>query len=357
MDKSTSRKRLFDEIDTLDSLSSPMKSAKIHGIVTTLSPMKSGPKMSYFEGKLADDKASIRLVGFNKAQHHELEAHCKEGDMVTFENCQIQKSKYNDNMEVLLKQSSKVLSSPKKLLNDVLTTPSTSSHHITLDQLSSIPDYDLVDVKVKVTELGEKLEVTSNLYKQDVMISDSTDTSKLTLWQESINSLQLAESYQIENLVVKSYNDVKFLSPSKYGYAALQLDDIGTVNEEPMKTITTELKNAEIAAVGKITKSITCLSCNGRVDTINEKIGCCTKCSMTLKLDKCKQKITIELFVTSDNETCTLYANLAAVHSITENDTFSELSDLNELTASLLMSDPFTLIYDSTRAINSVNRS
>ena len=51
------------------SVCKPIKSAKVHGIVTSLSPMK-GHK--YFEGCIADNTTSMRLVGFAATQQKEL---------------------------------------------------------------------------------------------------------------------------------------------------------------------------------------------------------------------------------------------------------------------------------------------
>ncbi len=47
-----SRKRLFEEYDNLGSADRPSKAAKVHGILTSLSPMRAG---KYFEGHISDD--------------------------------------------------------------------------------------------------------------------------------------------------------------------------------------------------------------------------------------------------------------------------------------------------------------
>ena len=67
-----SRKRPADEFSRLD-VASPTKCARVHGLITKLSPMKSSAgKNGYFEGQLADESTSIRLVEFDISQQHQM---------------------------------------------------------------------------------------------------------------------------------------------------------------------------------------------------------------------------------------------------------------------------------------------
>ena len=84
----------------------------------------------------------------------------------------------------MVSNSTVVLSSPKKLEHLLPTSSTTDS--ITLGQLPSLQNYQKVSVKVKVLEVQDKLEVKPDLCKQDVIISDATNTARLTLWQADI---------------------------------------------------------------------------------------------------------------------------------------------------------------------------
>lgn len=61
-----SKKRDHDQIECedLSTMSSPCKSAKLQGVITQLSPMKG----KFFDGRLTDERASIRIVGFDAMQ-------------------------------------------------------------------------------------------------------------------------------------------------------------------------------------------------------------------------------------------------------------------------------------------------
>ena len=58
-------KRKLDEFDSLSSLTRASPNAKVRGVVTVISPMKKGKACQYFDGELADEKARIRLFGFD----------------------------------------------------------------------------------------------------------------------------------------------------------------------------------------------------------------------------------------------------------------------------------------------------
>ena len=52
------------EVPSLDSIDKPISNANIHGVITSLSPVK-GRHRNYFDATLNDGTAKLRLVGFN----------------------------------------------------------------------------------------------------------------------------------------------------------------------------------------------------------------------------------------------------------------------------------------------------
>ena len=111
MDTSTKnkKKRPLCEFKSLEELvtSTPQKFAKLHGVITELSDMTEADK--YFEGRLADNKASVRIVGFNRQQQKRLSASLQSKEPVELDNCTIKKQLYGDEMEVVIGGSSLAL--------------------------------------------------------------------------------------------------------------------------------------------------------------------------------------------------------------------------------------------------------
>lgn len=61
----------------------------------------------YFYGRLADDKGSIRLVGFDLKKQQEMNKICESQQALCLENCQVSKSKFSDEMEVIVTKISR----------------------------------------------------------------------------------------------------------------------------------------------------------------------------------------------------------------------------------------------------------
>ena len=61
-------KRTFAEVDNFDEVDKVIPSASVHGVLTSISPVKKGRKQNYFEGKLSDGSSKLQFVGFDTKQ-------------------------------------------------------------------------------------------------------------------------------------------------------------------------------------------------------------------------------------------------------------------------------------------------
>lgn len=92
-------------------------SAHIHGVVTSLSPLKKSKKgHTYYHGHLCDGKQSLRFIGF-ASNHQKMPEECLKGrKSVEICNCQSKKSnRDSDKLEVLVKGATKICPSEKNL--------------------------------------------------------------------------------------------------------------------------------------------------------------------------------------------------------------------------------------------------
>ena len=90
--------------------------------------MKKGRNSVFFDGTLADNTSTIRLVGFAPAQQKKLEEYQQKKVAVELHNCEVKRSRYGEGYELMLKSESSIKESPKKI--DV-----SSENEITLEQL------------------------------------------------------------------------------------------------------------------------------------------------------------------------------------------------------------------------------
>ena len=99
------------EFDDIAAITTQRKYAKLHGVVTEVSTMTESDK--YFEGTLADEKGSVRVVGFDAHQQRQLSTWIESKQPVEIVNCKIQKQLHGQEMEVVLGESSEILASRK----------------------------------------------------------------------------------------------------------------------------------------------------------------------------------------------------------------------------------------------------
>lgn len=102
------------------------------------------------------------MIGFDVLQQQKLSEHQEDEQAIMLENCEVKKARYGDSMEVMIKQSTTVVPSPRKLEKVVTCNPSDVT---TIDQLKSLEDYKSVTIAIKVLQVTPKIEVKPGLEK------------------------------------------------------------------------------------------------------------------------------------------------------------------------------------------------
>lgn len=79
------------EFEDLSLIKEPETKATIHGVVTSLSPMKKDSKKC-FDGYMSDGRKKMRFVGFQQDKEAKLAEFTKGGQPVVLSNCSIKKA-------------------------------------------------------------------------------------------------------------------------------------------------------------------------------------------------------------------------------------------------------------------------
>ena len=121
--------------------------ATVHGIVASLSPVKSGPAKKYYRGVLADNDKSIPFVAFSHRNaeppgHDLLQAFREKGDPVIIGNCEVKTSNFTGIPKAELQvHSTTVFEKSLKSFDETVVLEESeeseqlSMKHITLSQL------------------------------------------------------------------------------------------------------------------------------------------------------------------------------------------------------------------------------
>lgn len=349
-----SRKRTIQEVNRFDTLQEPVSNASVHGTITTLSPVKKGKHSVYFEGTITDGSTNLRLVGFSSDQQKKLASFRDQHKPTHLQNCEVKQSRFGDKLEILLKRFTAIVDSPRDIAMSEAVEPPPVSTSIHLDDLPTTQEFQKITVDVKVVVVNEPVTVTGGKTKQDLVVADSTSTARLTLWEEKVHSMDLDQSYTLTNVVVRKYQDKKYLSFPRNGSSVDAIDDIGHVIEydpEDDDEQSRELRKPVVVAVQLFDTYKSCLICKARVECTSPPLGRCTKCSMLQRIDHCGEQVSAKLILQEANSPTT--KTLSGFGSLLQ-----QLAR-GEVTAETLLNCPplTTLTYNKNGVITGVQRN
>lgn len=230
----------------------------IHGLVASVSPMKSEKRARYFEAKLTDGEKHLKIVGFQGEQHDKLADYQEGVKAVALLNCEVKKGLQSEELEVILKSASRVEVSPKKF--EAVDTSKIDNSDITLDALEKRNTFDTVSVDVKVLYVGEPVMVSGGIKKQDVTVADFTTAAKICLWQSDVGKMIEGKSYRLSNVVVRCYQSSKYLSVPKEGATIVEVANLGDVAEDDLAQNFVTVRGAEVIGVLKLEAYPACIA-------------------------------------------------------------------------------------------------
>ena len=151
------------EFEDYSQVKEEVGNADIHGVVTSLSPLKKSKKgNNYYHGQLCDGKQSLRFIGFASNHQKILEEFVDDRKCVEIRNCQIKKSNRNsEKLEVLVKGGTKIYPSAKKLDVSKMEFQQTEAIEISLQQVDEMEVFTIINVDVKVVSCGEPITLVS----------------------------------------------------------------------------------------------------------------------------------------------------------------------------------------------------
>lgn len=182
-----------------------------------------------------------------------------------------------------------------------------SNATITIDVLSTIAVNQKVTVSGKIIKVYASTDVTSKfgktLTKQDCLICDCNGTCRVVLWQQDIEKLNEGQSYQLQQVVVRQFYNVKYVSVLDCSIieAVADIQEVSDDDEFELEAeVTPMVAKGEISAVMQISDYITCMNCNRNMLTTNTLIGKCSKCKATVKLNRCHTTQSAKFIISSE---------------------------------------------------------
>ena len=180
----------------------PSSHAKVEGVITALSPMKSArgrTDCSYYDGEITDDVSSMRFCGFNAGVRRKLEEMYDSGEAVKLDGCEVKKARH-DHLEIIVKNSTEISKSARCFNATKEGKPVTC-----LEKLSELPQYQRVTVRAKVMHTEQICNTRSGERVQEVVIADGTGHVTLNIWGEHVGKVEEGHCYEFKGLMVKEF--------------------------------------------------------------------------------------------------------------------------------------------------------
>ncbi len=346
-----------EEGEDVSAVVSPSAMAKIHGVVTSISPMKKSRSCSYFDGEITDGKANMRIFGFDAAagvRKKLLEFEGKK-ESVMLSKCEVKRARQGDQMEVCVGKYMEVEKS-EKVFDVGNVADKKKGKAIVLSGLGQLSQFQRVSAAVKAIRVDEVVEVAGGKKKQDVIIADRTGKARLTVWEKEIGKLTAGESYQLSGMVVREYRGTRFLSTSRENSEISPISNIGDIDDKPVEggseSTDTTTRSGRIVGVLALESYDGCIKCHGKVapDPEDDELGQCVKCHMLQCAAGCKKQLTARVMVEDGGVHLTLRAFGKVVVDMAEKTVEGDVTE-----RVLLKSKPFSFIQDGG-IIQSVHR-
>ena len=107
-------------------------------------------------------------------QQQKLNDYHQKNIAVALENCEVKPARQGEGYEVMLKSSTVIKQSPKKLdVASLMADITTASKTVTLLSLESLDVFEKVTVNIKVVELKDETQVGGRV-KRDVSVADGS---------------------------------------------------------------------------------------------------------------------------------------------------------------------------------------
>lgn len=185
----------------------------------------------------------------------------------------VQQSSYSSDLKIKLTGKTTIAQSSKKFKS--VPEPSSSPVLTQISQISKMANFDLVDPKVKVSQVNPLCTVPIGKLKQDLTVTDSTGIIKLTVWGNEVGKYETDSSYELQQMSIRTYNGCKYLNFPKEGGSSTKIGDISNVakvTNNSQHTSSSDIHNASICGVPRLFKYKSCIKCRSRAEVTSTNL-------------------------------------------------------------------------------------
>ena len=274
--------------------------------IQSVSPIKntSSNKRKYFDFSLQTRDEPMRALCFLSDKQPEVKTLEQVKSPVKIQNYDRQ---YQD---VLITKHTKIVPLEKDNIN-FAHSPMCNTDGLleNISSLQKVAAEQVVSVKAEVVKMSGCKTIQTQRYgslkKQEIIIRDNTSSTKVVLWQEYCDCLELNKTYLLNNLRVKVTKTDKYLNTAKTEKFSFKETEPFS---EPLIDVNADLAsmegttiNGKVIGVLQITSSVSCISCKKKVirHKDSDELGQCEDCKLIQILSSCGTQWYMRILVQS----------------------------------------------------------
>ena len=160
--------------------------------------------------------------------------------------------------------------------------------------------YDRVTLQVTAIKVKDPVTVSSSKQKHEIIITDSTGCTTLTLWEEDVGMIIETKSYQVNRIQVHKYLGKPELTFPRFGASAEEIEDLLEVCSYNGNSGSTAANSVTVIGVSNLETSYNCINCKKSIPSTSEtRIAECKHCLTTQRVKT--YKLSAKLFVEDDS--------------------------------------------------------
>ena len=166
-----------------------------------------------------DGVKKLKLVGFGETLQSTLSKFHETKEPISLNNCTIKKARNSTDTEIIISDYTEISKSDKSFNITDWTGLGPTDDILTVEQLKQIQDlatYQKVLIPAaKVVHVEEPTYLDDGRKCQNIVIGDLTATTRLTLWQQHVDTVLPQKTYKFTNMTVNSFENKNYLYTSK----------------------------------------------------------------------------------------------------------------------------------------------
>ncbi len=263
--------------------------------IHAVSPVKKADRNErrYFNLILQTKDESIRAVCFATEKQSELKTLENVKSPVKIQNFQ------KPAKDVLLNRFTKIKPIEKSEIDFNWADICNSEGFVpNISSIQNVAGEQVISLKGEIAQLSGVKYVNTlhhgKLKKQEVIVRDTTSSTKLILWEQHVDSLELNKTYLLKNLRLKATKTDRYLNTAKtekFTFSETQPSEYPLVEvDQSLSVVTSTTWTAKILGIQQITKQASCVSCGKSVNQLSNGIlgECSSKsCGMNQVLSSC----------------------------------------------------------------------